>query len=106
MAREDARLAAAQAAVRSLVAVKLRFLVPMTIIFMVGYIGLTVLAGFAKGLMAIKVVGPLNLGFTLIALNYGLSWILALVYERIANGRFDPLASRAAADISAQDPAK
>jgi uncharacterized membrane protein (DUF485 family) len=106
MARDEARLEAAQVAVRSLVAVKLRFLVPMTIIFMVGYIGLTVLAGFAKGLMAVKVIGPLNLGFTLIALNYALSWILALVYERIANSTFDPLASRAAASISGRGSAK
>jgi uncharacterized membrane protein (DUF485 family) len=106
MIRNEARLEAAQAAVRSLVAVKLRFLVPMTIIFMVGYVGLTVLAGFAKGLMAVKIAGPLNLGFTLIALNYALSWILALVYERIANGMFDPLASRAVAAISGQETAK
>ena len=97
MARSEARLEVAQAAVRSLVAAKLRFLVPMTIIFMVGYIGLTVIAGFAKGLMAVKVIGSLNLGFALIAFNYVLSWLLALVYERIANKIFDPLASRAAA---------
>jgi uncharacterized membrane protein (DUF485 family) len=97
MAPNEARLEAAQAAVQSLVATKLRFLVPMTIIFMVGYIGLTVIAGFAKGLMAVKIVGSLNLGFALIGLNYILSWILALVYERIANRIFDPLASKAAA---------
>jgi uncharacterized membrane protein (DUF485 family) len=97
MARDEARVEAAQAAVKSLVAAKLRFLIPMTIIFMVGYVGLTAIAGFAKGLMAVKVVGSLNLGFALIAFNYVLSWILALVYERIANKIFDPLASRAAA---------
>jgi uncharacterized membrane protein (DUF485 family) len=97
MSRDEARPEAAQAAVRSLVAAKLRFLVPMTIIFMVGYIGLTVIAGFAKGLMGVKIVGPLNLGFALIGFNYVLSWALALVYERIANKIFDPLASRAAA---------
>jgi uncharacterized membrane protein (DUF485 family) len=105
MTRDDAGREAAQSTVRLLVATKLRFLVPMTIIFMVGYIGVTVLAGFAKGLMAVKVVGPVNLGFTLIAFNYVLSWVLALVYERIANSAFDPLASRAAASISAQEPA-
>ena len=97
MARNEAGLEAAQAAVQSLIAAKLRFLVPMTIIFMVGYIGLTVIAGFAKGLMSVKVVGSLNLGFTLIAFNYVLSWVLALVYERIANKIFDPLALRSAA---------
>jgi uncharacterized membrane protein (DUF485 family) len=95
MARNEARLEAAHEAVRSLVAAKLRFLVPMTIIFMVGYIGLTVIA---KGLMAVKVAGSLNLGFALIAVNYVLSWILALAYERIANRVFDPLASKADPD--------
>ena len=94
----DARsLEAAHASLRELIAAKLKYLVPMTIPFMVGYIGLTVVAGFAKGLMAVKVVGSLNLGFALIAFNYVLSWVLALVYERIANKIFDPLASRAAA---------
>jgi len=96
MARNEARPEAAQAAVRSLVAAKLRFLVPMTIISMVGYIGLTVTAGFAKGLMAIKVLGSLNPGYALIAFDYVPSWSLALVYERIANKAFDPFASRAA----------
>ena len=85
MARNEARPEAVQAVVRSLVAAKLRFLVPMTTIFMVGYIGLTVIAGFAKGLMAVKIVGSLNLGFALIGFNYVLSWALALVYERIAD---------------------
>ena len=103
MTHDRVRLEAAQASVRSLVAMKLRYLVPMTIIFMVGYIGVTVLAGFAKGLMATKVIGSVNVGFTLIALNYVLSWILALVYERVANNAFDPLASRAAADASRKE---
>ena len=97
MARNEAGLEVAQAAIQSLIAAKLRFLVPMTIIFLVGYIGLTVIAGFAKGLMALKIAGPINLGFTLIALNYVLSWGLALIYERVANKIFDPLASRATA---------
>src|SRR5260370_8383775 len=91
MAHNEARLEAAEAVVRSLVAAKLRFLVPMTIIFMVGYIGLTVIAGFANGLMALKVVGSLNLGFTLIPVNYVLSWVLALVYHRLPNKLSAPL---------------
>mgnify|MGYP003387395295 CR=1 FL=1 len=95
----DTRIEAAHAAVRTLVAAKIRFLLPMTIVYFVGYIGLTVVAGFAKDLMAMKVVGSLNVGFTLIALNYVLAWILALIYERVANRVFDPLSSAAAASI-------
>ena len=80
--------------IRRLIAAKVRFLVPMLIIYMVGYIGLTVLAGFAKGFMALKVVGSLNLGFVLIAFNYLLSWVLAIVYAHVANTVFDPMIER------------
>jgi len=83
-------------AIASLVAAKARFLIPMVAIYMVGYIGLTVLAGFAPRLVALKVAGSLNLGFALIALNYLLSWGLALLYVRIANTRFDPMVAEVA----------
>lgn len=96
MVRNGTARQSADALVRRLIAEKLRFLVPMTVIFMAGYIGLTALAGFARDLMGIKVVGSLNLGFVLIALNYLLSWALAIIYGRIAANRFDPLATKAA----------
>src|SRR6266404_5566900 len=44
MVRSGTSLEAAHASVRQLIAEKLKYLVPMTIIFMVGYIGLTVWA--------------------------------------------------------------
>ena len=103
MARSEAAAEAAHASeaahalVRQLVAEKLKVLVPMTAVFMVSYIGLTALAGFAKSFAGMKVVGSLNLGFLLIAANYLLSWALALIYGRVAATRFDPLAQKAAA---------
>jgi uncharacterized membrane protein (DUF485 family) len=100
MAREEAAAEAAHAMVRQLVAEKFRILMPMTVIFMVSYIGLTVLAGFARDLTGTRVVGSVNLGFTLIAFNYLLSWTLAIVYGRVAARRFDPLAAKAAAAAS------
>jgi uncharacterized membrane protein (DUF485 family) len=100
MVRNGASLEAAHASVRELIAEKLRYLVPMTIIFMVGYIGLTILAGFARDLMGIRVVGSVNLGFALIALNYVLSWVLAIVYGHVAASKFDPLAAKAASEIT------
>ena len=50
--------------------------------------------------MGTKVVGSVNLGFVLIAFNYLLSWVLAIAYGRIAASKFDPLAARAAMEIS------
>jgi len=98
MVRSGTSLEAAHASVRQLIAEKLKYLVPMTIIFMVGYIGLT---GFAGGLIGTKLIGSVNLGFLLIALNYALSWVLAIVYGRVASDVFDPLAATAAAEIRA-----
>ena len=100
MARNGTSLEAAHASVRALIGEKLRHLVPMTVVFMTGYVGLTALAGFAKGLVGIKVVGSVNLGFVLIAFNYLLSWLLAILYGRIARYKFDPLAGRAALEAS------
>lgn len=54
MVRSGTSLEAAHASVRQLIAEKLKYLVPVTMIFMVGYIGLTVLAGFAGGLMGTR----------------------------------------------------
>jgi uncharacterized membrane protein (DUF485 family) len=102
MVRNGASLEAAHASVRQLIAEKLRYLVPMTITFMVGYIGLTVLAGFFRDVTGVKVVGSVNLGFVLIALNYVLSWVLAYIYVRVAGEVFDPLAAKASAEIGAE----
>ena len=99
MARNGTSLDAAHASVKQLIAEKLKYLVPMTVIFMVGYIGLTILAGFARDLIGTRVIGSVNLGFVLIAFNYLLSWVLAIVYGRIAADKFDPLAARAAMEI-------
>jgi uncharacterized membrane protein (DUF485 family) len=106
MARNGMPMEAAHASVKQLIAAKLKYLVPMTIVFMVGYIGLTVLAGFAKDLMGAKLVGSVNLGFILIALNYVLSWVLAIVYGRIAADVFDPLAQKAVSDFHRAEPLK
>ena len=100
MARNRSSLEDANASVKELIAEKVQYLVPMTIIFIVCYVGLTVFAGFAKVLMGMKMVGSVNLGFMLIGLNYLLSWILAIVYGRVAAGKFDPLAARVAMEIT------
>ena len=93
--REIAKESAQHIAVAVLVTAKAAFVVPMTIIFLVSYIGLTALAGFAKGFLALKVIGAVNVGFMLIAGNYVLAWLLAIIYVHVANTTFDPMAERA-----------
>jgi uncharacterized membrane protein (DUF485 family) len=76
---------------KTLIDAKRRSIVPMIAVYVVGYMGLSVLAGFARGLLGMKVLGPLNLGFALIAGNYVMSWVLAAIYARITANSHDPL---------------
>ena len=76
---------------KTLIDAKQRSIMPMIVIYVVGYMGLSILAGFAGGLLGTKVVGAVNLGFVLIAANYVMSWVLAIVYARISANRHDPL---------------
>jgi uncharacterized membrane protein (DUF485 family) len=92
--REIAKESTQHTAVALLITAKVAVLAPMTIILFVSYIGLTALAGFAKGFLALKVVGPVNVGYILIAGNYVLAWLLAIIYVHVANTTFDPIAER------------
>ena len=93
--RDIAKESAQHIAVGALVAAKVAFVVPMTIIFFVSYIGLTALAGFAKGFLALKAIGAVNVGFMLVAGNYVLAWLLAIIYVHVANTTLDPMVERA-----------
>ena len=76
---------------KTLIDVKQRAIVPMIVIYVVGYLGLSILAGFGRGILGTKVLGAVNLGFVLIAGNYIMSWVLAVVYARVSANRHDPL---------------
>jgi uncharacterized membrane protein (DUF485 family) len=76
---------------KALVDAKQRAIVPMMVVYIAGYLGLSILAGFGRGVLGIKVLGPVNLGFVLIAGNYLMSWLLGLAYARISAHRHDPL---------------
>jgi len=76
---------------KTLIDAKRRSIMPMIVIYVVGYMGLSVLAGFGHGILGIKVLGSVNLGFVLIAGNYLMSWVLAVIYARVSADRHDPL---------------
>jgi uncharacterized membrane protein (DUF485 family) len=76
---------------KTLVDAKRRSILPMVVVYVAAYLGLSVLAGFDRGLLGTKVLGPVNLGFVLIAVNYLMSWVLAIIYSSISAKRHDPL---------------
>jgi nucleotide-binding universal stress UspA family protein/uncharacterized membrane protein (DUF485 family) len=80
---------------RALISSKTRFLVPVLILSLGFYLGITVLAGLAPGFTAQRIIGPLSVGYLLVFATYIMAWVVALVYVRVANHDFDPKAANA-----------
>lgn len=82
------------AAFTQLVAERNRFTVTMTIVFLVLYFLLPLLAGYNKPLMATKVFGNVTFGYVLAFAEFAMGWVLAAVYVVKAR-TFDRLAREA-----------
>ena len=76
---------------KELLASKRRFIVPATIFFIVYYIALPVLVGYAPRLMDRRVLGPLNLAYLFALSQFFMAWIIAALYVRAA-GKWDAMA--------------
>lgn len=76
-----------------------KFLVPATIFFLIYYFILPVCAGYAKGLMAYKVIGHINFGYLFALSQFVMVWVLAYVYVRKAD-QFDKDASALVAKLN------
>ena len=86
------RLAATEG-FRSLIAAKVRFIVPAVVFFIVYYFTLPVLVGYAPRLMEKKILGPVNLAYVFALSQFFMAWIIAALYVRAA-GRFDKKVER------------
>lgn len=87
---------------KHLIQQKKKVLVPMVFIYLAVFMGTALMAGFARDFMAQKVWGAFNVGYLLVLGCYLMCWAMGMVYVRIANRDFDPLAAAAVADLRAQ----
>ena len=87
---------------RHLIQQKKKLLIPMVVIYLTVFMGMTLLAGFARDFMTQKVFGAINMGYLLVFLCYLMCWVMGVVYVRIANSDFDLMAVAAIADLKAQ----
>jgi uncharacterized membrane protein (DUF485 family) len=71
------------------------FLLPATIVFLVGSIGYLLLAAFAQGFLG-KDVGGIPLAFLAALTQVLLTWIITFAYMRKADSTFEPMEQRAA----------
>jgi uncharacterized membrane protein (DUF485 family) len=82
---------AASAPFRDLLAVKEVFIVPAFVFFIVYYLCLPVLVGYAPGLMSTRVVGAVTLAYLFALSQFLVGWLIAFLYLRAA-AKFDALA--------------
>ncbi len=95
--------AAQYPAFSALMSTKIRFLVPLIVISVGFYLGVTVLAGLAPAFTGQLVIGPLNVGYLLVFATYIVTWVAALVYVRVANRDFDAKAADAISELEERE---
>jgi uncharacterized membrane protein (DUF485 family) len=71
-----------------------RFVVPLTIAFMVWYLLYVFASNWAPDFMAIKVVGNINIALVFGLLQFVTTFGIAIWYARFAARRMDPIADR------------
>jgi uncharacterized membrane protein (DUF485 family) len=80
---------------QELVKARRSFLVPATIVFLVGALGYLLLAAFAQGFLG-KDVGGVPIAFLAALTQVLLTWAITFAYMRKADSTFEPLEQRAA----------
>jgi uncharacterized membrane protein (DUF485 family) len=82
---------------QELVTTRRRFLLPATIVFLVGSLGYLLLAAFVPGVMGWQVADGLPFAWIAAICMVLLTWALTFAYLRKADRVFQPLEERAAA---------
>lgn len=76
---------------KNLVAARIGFIVPATIFFLIYYLALPLLAGFAKDFMNTKVIGDVNVAYLFALSQFVMTFVIAGIYLRKA-AVFDAMA--------------
>jgi len=76
---------------KDLMAAKARFIVPVTLFFVVYYFALPVLVGYAPKFMSRPVIGPVNIAYLFALSQFFMAWFIAWRYVKAAE-RFDAMA--------------
>lgn len=79
------------------------FAFPMTAAFLVWYLAYVLLSTYVEGLMAIPVIGQVNLGILLGISQFVMTFLITWLYIRHANRKLDPLAERLRVEIEGED---
>ena len=75
------------------------FVFPMTAAFLAWYLLYVLLSAFARGFMAHKLTGNINVGLVFGLLQFVSTFGIAFLYARYADRRLDPLADKLRGEI-------
>jgi uncharacterized membrane protein (DUF485 family) len=67
------------------------FVFPMTAAFLIWYLLYVILSAWARGFMAHKLLGNINVGLVFGLLQFVSTFLIAWLYSRYANSKLDPL---------------
>ncbi len=76
-----------------------RFVFPMTAAFFLWYALYVLLSAYARGFMAIKLIGNINVALVLGLLQFVSTFVIAWVYSRYADKHLDPVADKIRAEL-------
>ncbi len=71
-----------------------RFVFPATVAFLAWYTLYILLSAYARGFMAAKVLGNINVAYVFGLLQFISTFVIAYVYAKYADKNLDPLADR------------
>ena len=75
------------------------FVFPMTAAFFLWYALYVLLSAYARGFMAVKLIGNINVALVLGLLQFVSTFVIAWVYARYADKNLDPVADKIRAEL-------
>ena len=69
-----------------------RFVFPATVVFLAWYLLYVLMSAYARGFMAHKVLGEINVAYVFGLLQFVSTFVIAYVYAKYADRHFDPTA--------------
>jgi uncharacterized membrane protein (DUF485 family) len=79
------------------------FVFPMTAAFFLWYALYVLLCAYARDLMAVRVIGNVNVGLVFGLLQFVSTFLIAWLYARYAGRRLDPIADRVRAELEQRE---
>jgi len=83
---------AASSTFKDLIALKRAFIVPAFVFFLIYYVSLSVLVGYAPRLAAMRLIGTVNVAYLFALSQFVVGWLIAALYL-LAASKFDSLAA-------------